>query len=372
MSDLLHRWFAEPWLLWLLLALPALTLLSFWARRQRRRALAMFGGIAWSSLARRRRVSWPALAMLLGMILVAVGAAGPQWGREWGQTTARGRDLVIVMDMSRSMLAESPKRFERARAAVLDLSRAVQKRGGHRLGLVVFAGRARLACPLTPDYDLFRHTVENLDAVHLDPAVRGTEDDLSGTRIGEGLRIALLAHDKEAEGVQDLLLLLSGTHIGEVLRVALLAHEKEAKSVRDLLLLSDGDDPDDESEEWRFGILAVQPSKIPVHVVGIGDAIKAHKVPPLIDSKDEQPEMSKYQEKVLRAIADETDGTYTAMGTEEYPLGELYLSLIAGRREREHGVDSLPVYKQRAVWFLLPALALLTMSLLLGEGRRLF
>ncbi len=80
--------------------------------------------------------------MALGLIALILGTSGPQWGRDWDQSAAPGRDLVVVLDCSRSMFAETPSRLERAKTALLDLCDALKKRGGHRVALVVFAGSA--------------------------------------------------------------------------------------------------------------------------------------------------------------------------------------------------------------------------------------
>src|SRR5262249_58131955 len=126
-----------------------------------------------------------------------------------------GRDLVVVLDLSRSMLARDvlPSRLERAGQALDDLSRAVERRGGHRLALVVFAARARIACPLTHDYDHFRQALAEQDAANPHPDIRPAGDDVqSGTRIGAALRLAVEAHDPHYRdhGTQDILLLSDG------------------------------------------------------------------------------------------------------------------------------------------------------------------
>src|SRR5438093_641389 len=149
---MLQHTFAHPVLIGLLVLLPVLGALGVWSRRERRRALARLGNVVTleTLLAARRRLRWlRGMCLLLGLASLVLGAAGPQWGRDWEQSAAPGRDLVVVLDCSRSMFAEAPSRLERARAMLLDLGRAVEKRGGHRLALVLFAGRARLACPLT-------------------------------------------------------------------------------------------------------------------------------------------------------------------------------------------------------------------------------
>src|SRR5262245_27865998 len=99
----LRPWLAQPLALALLGLMPLLGLATLLARRQQRRALARFGSpLALRMLTRRS----PKLSFLrsacasLGLTALVFGVAGPQWGRDWGQTAARGRDLVVVLDLS--------------------------------------------------------------------------------------------------------------------------------------------------------------------------------------------------------------------------------------------------------------------------------
>src|SRR5262245_46628209 len=112
-----RNWLARPEWLWLLAVLPALGLLALRAKRRRRRALAELGGgsaFADALTRSRQRGPWLFLCVWIGLTLLIVGAAGPQWGREWGQSSSRGRDLIVVLDLSRSMLAEPKSRLQRA------------------------------------------------------------------------------------------------------------------------------------------------------------------------------------------------------------------------------------------------------------------
>ena len=104
----------------------------------------------------------------------------PQWGQEWQEVQRQGRDLMIVLDVSRSMLAEDvvPNRLARAKNDIKDLVQVLQKEGGHRLGLVVFAGQASLQCPLTLDYGFF---LQQLNQVGPHTVTRG------GTLIGDAI-----------------------------------------------------------------------------------------------------------------------------------------------------------------------------------------
>jgi Ca-activated chloride channel family protein len=329
------RWFAHPWALFLLAAPLLLGLLAVWSGRRRRRALARLGNVATLEglLAPRRG---PRLlrgfCLTLGFFSLALGIAGPQWGRDWDQAVAPGRDLIVVLDDSRSMLADQPSRLERAKAALLDLAAEVRKRGGHRLALVAFAGRARLVCPLTHDYDHFRSAVEEIPATYVDPELTPGPGDASGTRIGAALQLALLAHDPRFPGA------------------------------RDLLLLSDGDDPARDGE-WREGATAAHLEGVPVYVVGLGDPSNAKPIR-LDDGKEV---LTRLEEEPLREIARLTGGEYFPAHNETLRLGRVYLDWIANREVREDRDDALPVFQQRYAWFFLPAFVLLAGALAIPD-----
>src|SRR5262245_21659627 len=135
-----QRGFAHPWLLVLMMLLPAFGLLSWLLQRLRRRALARLG----SSLALRPLIdespwlrAFRRFFLSTALTFLVLGAAGPQWGRDWDQAVSPGRDLIVVLDLSRSMLAEAPPRLERSRDALIGLVEAMQQRGGHRIALIV-------------------------------------------------------------------------------------------------------------------------------------------------------------------------------------------------------------------------------------------
>ena len=91
-----------------------------------------------------------------------------------------GADIMIVLDVSKSMLAEdaAPNRLARAKA---DIAEFVDRVGGHRVGLLAFAGRAAVMSPLTTDYGFFHLVLRNVDT---DVVSRG------GTRLGDAIRKA--------------------------------------------------------------------------------------------------------------------------------------------------------------------------------------
>jgi Ca-activated chloride channel family protein len=334
---LMRHWLSHPEILFVLAVLPGLAVLASADARRRKRVLASVGAFPSIVLARRWPQSIRGFCLLLGLIALAVGAAGPRWGQDLTQPSAPGRDLVVVLDCSKSMFAEQPSRFERARDGLLDLAATFRKIGGHRVALVMFAARAELLCPLTHDYDHFRDVVKELDPELFDSEIGVEENSVSGTRIGLGIVEALRACDERF------------------------------KAATDILLLSDGDDPAHD-QEWQFGIDLARKSEIPIYVVGIGDQTKASAIPSDVRSPngDGAEIRTQLDERVLRAIAKGTGGTYFAARDKSFDLGSLYRNAIASKPQRDLSDDNLPTLRDRSPWFFEAGLGLLTGSILLG------
>jgi Ca-activated chloride channel family protein len=333
--------FARPEVLWLLLLLPVLGLVNRWAVRRRRTAIAQIGrpgavaGQLTHSVPRR---SWFGLAYPFAWIAVILGLAGPRWGKSDETGIAVGRDLVIAIDLSRSMLADDMSdpsartRWQAARAGALDLLDSIARRGGHRVGVLVFAAHPKLICPLTTDYDHVRAVIEEIDGEYPPPEVRpGPADVTSGTRIGEGLKASVEAHDKRFPGFQD------------------------------IILISDGDDPGDD-REWVRGADAARKADIPVHAVGVGN--------PDIDAFltfGEELVPTRLQEEPLKQIAAETRGRTIAARTATPQLGEFFRSQLEPLPSRSVSDESIPMPKERYPWFLAPALVLFLVGWIRGK-----
>ncbi len=153
---------------WMLLLLP-LVALAGWlmvrARRLQREAACRLKGVAPENgrvvLGRR---DWLALAALA---CVVVALARPQWNPRPYDVERRGRDLVIALDVSRSMLAADifPSRLEMARIAIHE---ALPAFAGQRVALVTFAGSASVRVPLTLDHGFVRYMLERADPSDMD------------------------------------------------------------------------------------------------------------------------------------------------------------------------------------------------------------
>jgi Ca-activated chloride channel family protein len=336
----MRHWLSHPEVLFVLTLLPVLAVLGSIDARRRRRVLTSIGGIPAIVAPRRWPQALRGLLQLTGLLALVAGAAGPQWGRDVSQPAAPGRDVIVVLDCSKSMLAETPSRLERARAGLLDLADTFRRVGGHRVALVTFAARARLICPLTHDYDHFRDAVLSLDPETFDTHLGPVNNAASGTRIGLGLIEAMRAGDARFAGAAD------------------------------ILLLSDGDDPA-RDDEWQVGVDAARSSGIPVYTVGIGDPANSSVIP--LESHPLQFEgkevRTRLNEAVLRTIADRTGGIYFSARARPVAVGALYLDAIAARPQREDPDDNLPALRDRSPLFYGASLGLLSGSILLGAIR---
>jgi Ca-activated chloride channel family protein len=244
---------------------------------------------------------------------------------------------MLCVDVSRSMLARDalPNRLERGKAALGDLVDAVQRRGGHRLGIVAFAGRSQIVCPLTNDYD---HVRAKLTALSADPLPSNLQStSISGTRIGAGVTAAVNAHEPEYRGAQL------------------------------IVLVSDGDDPAND-DEWRSAYPAARAAHIPVYTVGIGDPDHDSAIVigdgPL--SHNAIPVSSRLHEEPLRTIATKTGGTFLTAGTAKPDLAAFVRDTINLLPTREGIAGTLPQPVERQTWFLVAAL---TMVILLMVPR---
>jgi Ca-activated chloride channel family protein len=146
---------ARPEWLWALVTVPLAALAIVWSLGRRRRALEAFA----EADVRARTQSLPGghpglrgFLLTLGLAALCVAAAGPEWGVESVPDPPVRQHVVFALDVSRSMLAEDapPSRLDRARLAVRQLLGGLP---AAEAGLVVFAGEASLAVPLTRDHD---------------------------------------------------------------------------------------------------------------------------------------------------------------------------------------------------------------------------
>ena len=313
--------------------IPLALVLLWWAFNVRtRRILAFFGGSARSWVSGGRAALKGAL-FVLALFLLILGLAGPRWDFEWQEVKRGGVDIMIVLDVSQSMLAEdvSPNRLERAKREVVDLLGTAQ---GDRLGLVAFAGTAFVQCPLTSDYGAVRIFLD-----HLDTDLIATQ----GTDIGFALQVAAegLAQGGPAEATGQAILLMTD---GEDLEGVGLqqAEQLAAKGIK-IFTMSIG------TEDGG-----------PIPIAGGG--FKKDRSGNLIISR---PDIA-----ALKTMAVTGGGSYVSSVATDADLRYLYNQGIkATLEDREFETTRKRLWYERFQWFLLAAFLVLVLEFLLRDVR---
>ncbi|MCL2104579.1 MAG: VWA domain-containing protein [Kiritimatiellaeota bacterium] len=329
--------FEYPWLLLLLTAVPVAGVVWAWMFRRARGRLALLVAPALQGKLvppRAQGMFYAQLALAVGgLALLVFAAARPQWGVREEKVFTRSRNLVIALDVSRSMLAEDvhPNRLGRAKADIMDL---IGELGGDRAALLAFRRGGVLLCPLTTDYAFLR---QMLDGVGIDSAPPGETD------------------------------------LGDAIRKSLDALDASLDEYNAILLISDGDDL--QGGALDAARLAAA-RNVPIFTVGIGDASGA-----TIPDKEGGGGVMQYQgqavttrlmDETLSAIAQASNGRYIPLGTAgtaHTTLGSIYrqyLRQVAQREQQEMEVSRL---QERYQLFLLPALMFLLVAAWLSRGR---
>lgn len=331
------RW-DNPELLLLWWCLPFLVGIYVWGYRRRRRMVDAF---AEHHLVKRlaprlqtSRYVFRASLVTVGIGLLIAGAARPRWGVYYEQVESRGVDLFILLDVSRSMLAEdvAPNRLERAKSDIRDL---LPKLEGDRVGLIVFAGAAAVKVPLTTDQGFFRMALDEVDPLS---APRG------------------------------------GTAIGDALRKGMEAMELSQDRDQAFVLITDGEDHD--SFPKQAAEQAVERG-IQIFTIGLGDVVEGRRIPLLDDQGNRkyvqhegQEIWSKMDEGLLKEIALLSGGAYIPARTQTYDLGQVYEDHLASLTQGELDAEQRKRYRERFQLFLLLGLAMLLLDQLIPRDRR--
>jgi Ca-activated chloride channel family protein len=279
---------------------------AVWAGRRRTARLRALVGPRLPYLAPERSPRRRALRdLLFAAALAALGLAlmQPVWGIDARRVEQRGVDILVCLDVSKSMLARdlAPSRLGRAQAELRALAARTR---GDRLGLCVFAGEARLFVPLTRDIQSFAELGELADPWSV---------ERPGTDLGAALDAGLAALGG-ADGQ------------GEV-----------------ILLISDGEDHDGGG---RRAAEAVAARGVVVHAVGFGSARGAKIAVPDADGEsflrdeDGADVVSAMDADGLRAIAAATGGSFVDAGAEPRPLVTIYEREILPRAQKVVGEDA--------------------------------
>ena len=326
--------FSHPEMLWLLWLVLPLGLLLRVAAARKTAALHRFADPELlDALRPPRSAGRMALRriLLLGGLVGIIGAlAGPRWGFQWEDVERRGVDLVVALDLSRSMLAEDarPDRLTAAKREIRDLIELLK---GDRVALVAFAGTAFIQCPLTLDYHAFELFLDEMDPDWVP---------------------------------------VGGTDLAGAVRTAMEAFPENERSGRAVLLITDGED---HSGKLRLAAEDARKAGVHVFVVGMGDPGGA----PIPDGRggfikeNGKVVLSRLDEAGLKELTLTTEGTYVRSVAGDLDLRRVYLEDIKGTLEaRALAASRQRRWEERFQWALLPALLLLVLEGLTGPPRQ--
>ncbi len=266
-------------------------------------------------------------SLVIGAVFfVIIAMLRPQWGFVWQEVEHRGVDIMIAVDVSRSMLTKDvlPSRLERTKLALEDLAGQLK---GDRIGLIAFAGGAFVQCPLTIDYNGFLLAVRDLNE-SLIPQ--------TGTNIENAIIEAIKSFGKGSEGMDRALIIITDgeSHVGDALKAA-------AKALQEKIKI------------YTIGVGTTQGELIEVEAK---DGKRSY-----IKDKQGQIVKSRLNEKALQEIAFSSKGIYVKSTSTEFGLERLYDSKIADMEKRKM---KSTIEKRRTDRFQLPlALAFLMLFL---------
>jgi len=213
--------FAEPYYFLCFLPLAALVVALFLLKRYHQKTLQKLGAPdlihRLSDSVNWRGRKWQNWLWFGAIILVIVALARPQWGSQVEYIERRGVEVMVVLDVSESMMAEDfkPNRLARAK---LEITELMDSLGGNELGLVLFSGAAFVQFPLTSDFATAR--------IFLDAAKPGIISR-PGTAIGEAINVAVKGFNTERATQKVIVLLTDGeNHEGDVAAAAQAAAEQ--------------------------------------------------------------------------------------------------------------------------------------------------
>ncbi len=196
--------FAKPIFLYSLIMVPMMALFMLWAKRRRQAALARLGNPTLvrrlSSTVNWRGRRWRNGLWLLTLTMLIVALARPLWGSETLMVEQQGIEVIVALDVSKSMLAQDikPDRLSRAKLEIADL---MNRLNGDEIGLVLFSGASFIQFPLTSDYATARTFLDN---------ARPEVISRPGTAIGDAIRTCLSGFDPKRASQKVIVLITDG------------------------------------------------------------------------------------------------------------------------------------------------------------------
>ncbi len=328
--------FATPQFFALFLAVPVLIGFFIWAFQHKRAALQRFASL---SMVRRltpevsgTKQVWKFILFLLFLVFVIFALVRPQFGVKMEMIERQGVDIIVALDISRSMLAEdiAPNRLDRAKH---EIAKFIDLLKGDRIGLIVFAGESFLQCPLTLDYGAAKMFLDVVDTDWI---------QVQGTALDQAIKQAAKAFDSKQKKHKVLIVLSDGEdHEGDAVKAAKEAGREGVKI-------------------YTVGIGSEKGVPIPVRKSGSTLVYKKNKDGNLV--------MSRLNPITLEKVSLEGNGAYFHAGT-NLNLEHIYSEIYA-MEKKDLGMNKVAIYEERYQIFLLIALVFLTIEFFVSERSR--
>ena len=262
----------------------------------------------------------------------AIGWANLQKGDKIEKVQRKGVDVVVAMDLSKSMLARDiePDRLTRAKQLV---ARLIDKMQNDRVALVVFAGRAYLQVPLTIDYSAMKMMLQS---------------------------------------VKPELIPTQGTVIGDAIDLSIQSFSQKERKYKSLIIISDGEGHDDNAEAMAKEAAG---QGVIIHTVGIGSPQGTTLYDPETKSvkmdENGQAVVSKLNEEELKTIARAGNGSYTLLRNTDDAADKLIENIESMEQRSLKGVEvEYQNYNSFFQYFLLAGLLALVIEWILPGARK--
>jgi Ca-activated chloride channel family protein len=313
--------------------LGALLFFVFYMWWRRHAIFITFKGRVPQYLQQGRLLIWREVILLICLVLFFILVLRPQWGERMKEVRNEGTDLLIALDVSRSMLANDvkPSRMKRAKDSIQLL---VESLAGDRLGLILFAGDSFMQCPFTSDKSAFLMFLDSVDTSSV---------------------------------------ALQGTNLSAALRNAEEVFAKKNMNSKILLLITDGEDHEGNIDEI---VNKLKENGVIVYTAGIGDE-KGSLIP--LDSDDASGDLylrengelvrAKVDVALLKKIASKTGGEYIDLTNDMSGITRMG-RVLSSEAKNQFGSKLIKERKEQYQWLAFLLVVLLLLEMFLVERRK--
>ena len=330
--------FEHPNILWMFLILVILNI--FWVRNKiwKNKTIRNFAEI--NTLSKifngfsnnRSSIKFFTFRIAIGLLIIA--AANPQYGENERTVVSKGIDIMVALDISKSMMAEDlVAGYNRLDIAKLAIGKLMNELRGDHVGIVVFAGEAYKQLPLTPDYQVAKLFLKSIGS-----------DMISS----------------------------QGTDIGNAIELCMSSFSEDRKTNKAIVIISDGEDHEEmaieaaEDASKNGAVICTvgmgSEKGVPIPIIRNGRKIGIKK------DQDELTVLTKLNEENLIQIAEAGNGTYTKTKGLNLDLRKI-LDRINKIEKTSLKKDRYSTYDDQFQWFLIPGILLLLLDFVIFEKR---